>query len=67
MNNVDWFKSSYSGGNGGSCVEVRRIDGVIQMRDTKADGKGPNLAFTQAEFAAFVNGAKAGEFDLLVS
>jgi hypothetical protein len=28
-----WRKSSYSGGNGGSCVEVAN-DGVVLVRDT---------------------------------
>ena len=67
MTNVDWFKSSYSGGNGGSCVETRRVDDVIEVRDSKAEGRGPSLGFTTAEFDAFLRGAKAGEFDHLLS
>lgn len=30
-----WRKSSYSGGNGGSCVEVGGAAGAIYVRDTK--------------------------------
>ena len=31
-----WRKSSYSGSNGGDCVEVASADGVMMVRDTKA-------------------------------
>ena len=58
-----WKKSTRSGGNGGQCVEVRRHDGEIQVRDSKDLG-GPVLTFTSAEWKAFVGGAKNGEFDL---
>jgi Domain of unknown function (DUF397) len=30
----DWRKSSYSGSNGGSCVETASGSGVILVRDT---------------------------------
>ena len=33
LNAVTWRKSSYSGGNGGQCVEVAS-DGVVLVRDT---------------------------------
>lgn len=29
-----WRKSSYSGGNGGGCVEVASTPGVVLVRDT---------------------------------
>jgi Domain of unknown function (DUF397) len=65
--NVDraqWRKSSYSGGNGGACVEVaRNLPGAVAVRDSK-DPDGPKLAFTPPEWAAFTAGVKAGEFDL---
>ncbi|HEU4425814.1 MAG TPA: DUF397 domain-containing protein [Pilimelia sp.] len=60
--NTPWRKSIRSGANQGSCVEVRRNDGAIQVRDSK-DQSGPVLTFTLAEWRAFVAGAKAGEFD----
>ena len=48
----------------GSCVEVGRSDdGAVLVRDTK-DRAQQALAFTDAEWAAFVAGVKAGEFDL---
>jgi len=31
----EWRKSSYSGGNGGECVEVRFTPGSVQVRDSK--------------------------------
>jgi Domain of unknown function (DUF397) len=30
----EWRKSSYSDGNGGSCVETASGDGLVQIRDT---------------------------------
>jgi hypothetical protein len=47
----------------GNCVEVgRSTDGTVVVRDTK-DRAQQALAFTDAEWAAFVAGVKAGEFD----
>jgi hypothetical protein len=39
---------------------------MIEVRDTKAKGQGPVLRFTSAEFAAWLDGARRGEFDHLV-
>jgi hypothetical protein len=59
-----WFKSSYSGNGGGSCVECARLPGGgMAVRDTK-DRSGPVLVFTPAEWAAFTAGVRDGEFDL---
>lgn len=38
-------------------------DAVVYVRDSK-DPDGPVLRFSSAEWAAFVAGARAGEFDL---
>jgi hypothetical protein len=59
-----WMKAARSTGQGGNCVEVRRHGGTIQVRDSKANGTGPILTFTRAEWAAFLDGARKGEFDL---
>ena len=32
---VSWRKSSYSGNNGGNCVEVATTPGAVLVRDTK--------------------------------
>lgn len=64
MESVKWFKSTRSGNNG-ACVEVAQLgDDTIGVRDSKAEGQGPILAFTRAEWDAFIGGAKDGEFDL---
>ena len=34
VDNARWRKSSYSGGNGGSCVEVGTAARVVLVRDT---------------------------------
>ncbi len=66
MTSTPWVKATRSGGNGGSCVEVRRHDGMIEVRDTKDNGTGPMLRFTSAEWDAFLDGAKGSEFDHLL-
>jgi hypothetical protein len=58
-----WHKSSYSNGQS-SCVEVASLPDVVAVRDTK-DRNGPALGFTPDEWRAFVQGVKAGEFDLV--
>ena len=64
MNESQWRKSTRSGGSGGNCVEVAYPgDGTIRVRDSK-NPDGPVLTFTPAEWDAFLDGAKDGEFDL---
>jgi hypothetical protein len=67
MTTTPWVKASKSGGNGGSCVEVRRHHDMIEVRDTKDTGNGPILRFTGAEWDAFLHGASHHEFDHLLS
>ena len=60
-----WVKSSASQGNG-ACVETTSVrTGEILVRNSR-DREGPVLAFTKAEWIAFVAGVKAGEFDAIV-
>jgi hypothetical protein len=47
----------------GTCVGVAIEHDEVAVVDTKA-GDAPPLRFTPAEWAAFVAGVKAGEFDL---
>jgi hypothetical protein len=64
LSNATWRKSSYSGGNGGDCVEIGVLAvGGLAVRDSKDPG-GPKLVFAADEWAAFIAGVKAGEFDL---
>jgi hypothetical protein len=58
-----WRKSSFSNYNG-SCIEIGRLQpGRIGVRDTKDNGTGPILIFTDSEWSAFILGAKDGQFD----
>ena len=56
-----WRKSSYSGGNGGGCVEVGADAGAgrVLVRDTK-DCSGPVLAFRAGDWRRFAARVKAG-------
>jgi Domain of unknown function (DUF397) len=55
-----WRKSSYSGGQGGNCVEVAGHDGMILVRDTKDHGDGHVHRFTPASWRAFVAALQNG-------
>ena len=59
-----WRKAAASGGNGGGCVEVMITGSAVKVRDTKDEGTGPVHVYTHAEWSAFLDGAKKGEFDL---
>jgi Domain of unknown function (DUF397) len=58
-----WQKSSRSGPFTDNCVEVAFVGEIIAVRDSK-DADGAVLLFTPAEWDAFVDGAKDGEFDV---
>jgi hypothetical protein len=58
-----WIKAARSG-DGNNCVEMRRQGAVIEVRDSKHPD-GPTLGYTRDEFAAWLDGAKKGEFDHL--
>jgi hypothetical protein len=64
MTETPWVKATRSNNQEG-CVEQRRTEDTIEVRDTK-DRSGPVLRFTPAEFAAWLDGAKKGEFDHLI-
>ncbi|MFC8422626.1 DUF397 domain-containing protein [Streptomyces sp. NPDC057236] len=48
-----WFKSSYSGAQGGECVEVATCPHTVHVRDSK-DTNRPGLAVGSETWAAFV-------------
>ncbi len=56
-----WRKSSRSGSDG-NCVEVRRLDEVVEVRDTK-DRQGPSLRFTTGQWDEFIAAIHSGDFD----
>ena len=67
MNGSDglrWRKSTFSGANGGGCVEVADHDGMIMVRDTKDHGRGPVHRYTPDQWRGFIAGVRNGEFDL---
>jgi len=65
LHGAAWKKGSRSNGNGGNnCVEVAFLDTGVAVRDSK-NQTGPALVFTQAEWAAFVDSTKDGEFDIV--
>lgn len=61
-----WHKP-WSGGNGGSCVEAMKLaDGRVALRQS-TDPDGPALIYTDLEIKMFIQGAKDGQADFLLS
>lgn len=61
-------KASASNGNGG-CVRVAADGDNVSIQDDKlleSERLSRSQVFTRTEFAAFLEGAKAGEFDHLI-
>jgi len=52
-----WRISSYSGGNGGECIQVAASSSTRRVRDSK-DPAGPVLTLTSAEWRRFTDHAK---------
>ena len=74
LGDINWLTSRHSN-RSGNCVEVPSLPGgeiaclpggEIAMRNSRFPG-GPVLLYTQAEVAAFLAGAKDGEFDGMVA
>lgn len=62
---LSWRKSSFSGGNGGACVEVGTTAAghAVGIRDSKRPEAG-HLAVNRETFAALLADVKAGRRDL---
>jgi len=56
-----WFKSTYSSGEGGDCVEVAVCSHTVRVRDSKNTER-PGLAVGSEAWATFV-GLAAGQID----
>lgn len=66
LRDVTWLKSRHSTADG-NCVELALLgEGSVAVRNSR-DPHGPALVYTRAEIAAFIAGAKDGEFDLIAS
>jgi hypothetical protein len=55
-----WRTSSFSGAQGGNCVEVGQAAGLIVVRDTRDHGNGPVHRFTAAQWRAFAAAVRDG-------
>jgi hypothetical protein len=55
-----WIKARRST-DGGNCVEMRRLGAEVQVRDSKRPDGGL-LAIAPAQFTAWVDAARRGEF-----
>ncbi|MDI5903481.1 DUF397 domain-containing protein [Streptomyces canus] len=51
---LNWFKSSYSGGEGGECLEVAVTPHTIHLRDSKHP-TGPHLTLSPTAWSAFLS------------
>jgi hypothetical protein len=58
---VRWFTSSFSGSNGGSCVEVAFVADAVAVRDTKDRTRTP-LTCSLTGWDAFLAATRAGRF-----
>ncbi len=54
-----WTKSSYSGPNGGDCVEVAESSDLVKLRDTRNREAG-FLSVSVSEWSVFLAGVKDG-------
>ena len=65
VDNLPWFKSSYSAGNG-NCVEVAFTTEAVAVRDSK-NPAGPVLRFSVDAWQGFVGAVRSGAYDTQVA
>jgi hypothetical protein len=58
---ASWFRATATGSNG-TCVEVAHLKRWTVVRDSK-NPDGAVHCYTPLEWACFLDGARAGEFD----
>ena len=58
MSSAIWRKSSYSGANGGNCIEIAAAARTVVVRDSK-DPEGPVLKFGPYAWQRFADQVKA--------
>ncbi|MDQ0760499.1 DUF397 domain-containing protein [Streptomyces canus] len=57
---LDWFKSSYSSGGDGDCVEIALTPTTIHIRDSK-NPQGPHLTTAPAPWTDFLTHLASAE------
>ncbi|GAA2957512.1 MULTISPECIES: DUF397 domain-containing protein [Streptomyces] len=58
VSDLTWYKSSYSGTEGGQCLEVAAGTGVVYVRDSKAVA-GPVVRVSREAWSGFVGSASS--------
>ncbi|WP_242888958.1 DUF397 domain-containing protein [Actinomadura litoris] len=58
-----WRKSSYSGGEGGQCVELASLDGSVGIRDSK-NPPSPHITIGREALASLLGQIKSGHLNL---
>lgn len=62
ISHASWISSRFCSNS--ACVQVAHLPGgMVAVRDSKDTGKAAHV-FDREEWAAFVTGVKAGDFDL---
>jgi Domain of unknown function (DUF397) len=57
LSKATWHTSTRSGQNGGHCVKVAELPGLIAVRDSK-DPDGPTLTFSPEKWRTFTETLK---------
>lgn len=64
LSGAAWRKSSHSGSNEGTCVEVAgNLPGIIAVRDSK-NPTGPSLVFSPGAWRTFTGDVRNGAYEL---
>jgi Domain of unknown function (DUF397) len=64
---ADGWAKPWSSPNGGSCLEAKKLPGGRVALRQSADPDSPALILAPAEISAFIEGAKTGLADYLLS
>ena len=64
---TDGWVKPWSGSNGGDCLEAKKLPGGRVALRQSTDPDGPALILQANEIRAFINGAKAGLADDLLT
>ncbi|MER5885603.1 DUF397 domain-containing protein [Streptomyces sp. NPDC001941] len=59
MTNLAWYKSSHSGSQGDSCIEVAVTDRTVHVRDSK-DTRLPHFTVSRTGWQRFIGHLAAG-------